>query len=71
MTTLLARVPVRADGRYCDKRCQFYWFHTVRPGTHYCELPKLLRRASCVVLRVVDGRALRCAQCRKACEVQP
>jgi len=70
VTTLLARVPVRADGRYCDKRCQFYWLdsYAERP---MCELPKLLPRASCVVLSTLDGRALRCAQCVRACKEQP
>ncbi|HBU30656.1 MAG TPA: hypothetical protein DEB56_14780 [Thiobacillus sp.] len=71
MPILLARVPVRADGRYCDKRCQFYWDSRPNAGYFvYCELTKYLRKSGCTVLRVRDGRAVRCAACVRACKEQ-
>lgn len=65
---MMAKVPVRADGRYCDEKCTYlsdmrdYGFDVL------CTL-WLCKPKTCRPLRLSrDGRALRCAQCVRACK---
>ena len=68
---LFARVPVRvSDERHCSIHCAYYSDYRWAGMPTMCTL-WLTRGRECRPLRLSrDGRAVRWAACRRACEVE-